>query len=158
MFSCAVDFGFLNEPELHRGHRAFCFGNKIDVFDGAFIESNRPVRIIMSDWCCDIKAVRQLHINRNICVCAVTRQRIHSENHECHCPQECLDIKDAVALFTSKAAYLTFEENKKGTIEVGKYADLVVLSDDIFQIDAQKIQDVAVLKTMVNGEFVFSKE
>ena len=47
---------------------------------------------------------------------------------------------------------------KKGTIEVGKYADLVVLSDDIFQIDAQKIQDVAVLKTMVNGEFVFSKE
>lgn len=83
---------------------------------------------------------------------------IHSENHECHCPQECLDIKDAVALFTSKAAYLTFEENKKGTIEVGKYADLVVLSDDIFQIDAQKIQDVAVLKTMVNGEFVFSKE
>ena len=48
--------------------------------------------------------------------------------------------------------------NKKGTIEVGKYADLVVLSDDIFQIDAQKIQDVAVLKTMVNGEFVYSKE
>ena len=53
---------------------------------------------------------------------------------------------------------MTFEENKKGTIEVGKYADLVVLSDDIFQIDAQKIQDVAVLKTMVNGEFVISKE
>lgn len=53
---------------------------------------------------------------------------------------------------------MTFEENKKGTIEVGKYADLVILSDDIFQIDAQKIQDVAVLKTMVNGEFVFSKE
>lgn len=40
---------------------------------------------------------------------------------------------------------------------MGKYADLVVLSDDIFQIDAQKIQDVAVLKTMVNGEFVFQK-
>ena len=101
--------------------------------------------------------VESFNVLENI-FCAVTRQRIHSENHECHCPQECLDIKDAVALFTSKAAYLTFEENKKGTIEVGKYADLVVLSDDIFQIDAQKIQDVAVLKTMVNGEFVFSKE
>ena len=101
--------------------------------------------------------VESFNVLENI-FCAVTRQRIHSENHECHCPQECLDIKDAVALFTSKAAYLTFEENKRGTIEVGKYADLVVLSDDIFQIDAQKIQDVAVLKTMVNGEFVFSKE
>lgn len=54
MFSCAVDFGFLNEPELHRGHGAFRFCNKIDVLDGAFIEGNRPVRIIMADWCCDM--------------------------------------------------------------------------------------------------------
>ena len=53
---------------------------------------------------------------------------------------------------------MTFEESKRGTIEVGKYADLVVLSDDIFQIAAQKIEDVTVLQTMVNGEFVFSKE
>lgn len=56
--------------------------------------------------------VESFNVLENI-FCAVTRQRIHSENHECHCPQECLDIKDAVALFTSKAAYLTFEENKK---------------------------------------------
>ncbi len=51
--------------------------------------------------------VESFNVLENI-FCAVTRQRIHSENHECHCPQECLDIKDAVALFTSKAAYLTF--------------------------------------------------
>ena len=49
MLSCAMDFGFLNEPELHRGHGAFRFSNKIDVLDCAFIESNCPVRVIMSE-------------------------------------------------------------------------------------------------------------
>ena len=68
MLSCAVNFRFLNEPELHRGHGAFRFSNKVDVLDSTLIEGNRPVRIIMPDRCCDIEAVRQLHINRNICV------------------------------------------------------------------------------------------
>ena len=69
MFSCAVNFRFLNQPELHRRHRAFRFGNKVDVFDGAFIEGNRPVRVIMTDWCCDIEAVRQFYIDGNIRIC-----------------------------------------------------------------------------------------
>ena len=68
MFSRTMYLGFLNGPELHGGHRAFRFGNEINVLDGAFIEGNRPVRIIVSYWRCDIEAVRQLHINRNICV------------------------------------------------------------------------------------------
>ena len=62
MLSCAVNFRFLNEPELHGGHRAFRLGNKVDMLDGTFIEGNRPVRIIVSYWRCDIEAVRQLHI------------------------------------------------------------------------------------------------
>ena len=56
MFPRTMYLGFLNEPELHRGHRAFRFGNEIDVLDSAFIEGNRPVRIIMPDRCCDIEA------------------------------------------------------------------------------------------------------
>ena len=68
MLSCTVDFRFLNEPELHGGHGAFRLSNKVDMLDGTFIESNRPVRIIVSYRRCDIEAVRQLHINRNICV------------------------------------------------------------------------------------------
>ena len=68
MLSCAVNFRFLNEPELHGGHRAFRLSNKVDMLHATFIESNRSVRIIMSDRCCDIEAIRQLHINRNICV------------------------------------------------------------------------------------------
>ena len=48
MFPRTMYLGFLNEPELHGGHRAFRFGNEIDVLDRAFIEGNRPVRIIWS--------------------------------------------------------------------------------------------------------------
>ena len=76
MLSCAMNFRFLNEPELHRGHGAFRLGNKVDMLDGTFIESNRPVRIIMPDRRCDIEAVRQLHINRNICVGVQIRCKI----------------------------------------------------------------------------------
>ena len=101
--------------------------------------------------------VESFNVLENI-ACAVTRQRIHSNNKECHCPRECLNVKDAVALFTSKAAYLTFDEAKTGTIEAGKYADLVVLSDDIFQTPPEDIAELSVLQTMVNGEFVFFNE
>ena len=46
MLSCTVNFRFLNEPELHGGHRAFRLSNKVDMLNGTFIESYRPVRII----------------------------------------------------------------------------------------------------------------
>ena len=52
-------------------------------------------------------------------------------------------------------AYLTFEENVKGSLEPGKLADLVVLSDDIMTCPVDKILDLTVLMTMVNGKVVF---
>jgi len=52
-------------------------------------------------------------------------------------------------------AYLTFEENVKGSLEPGKLADLVVLSDDIMTCPVDKILDLTVLMTMVNGKIVF---
>ena len=49
-------------------------------------------------------------------------------------------------------------ENKVGRLEQGKYADLVVLSEDLFQIDPLEIPNVQVDLTMVNGEIVFRNE
>ena len=48
-----------------------------------------------------------------------------------------------------------FQENKLGTIEKGKYADFVVLSDDITKIDPEDILDTYVLRTVVNAEDVY---
>ena len=48
-----------------------------------------------------------------------------------------------------------FAESRKGSIEVGKEADFVILSDDIMTIDDEKILEVKVINTFINGELVF---
>ena len=56
---------------------------------------------------------------------------------------------------TVKSAWAFFEDDIKGSIEVGKYADLVVLGRDILTIDPLQIKDIPVLMTMTNGKFVY---
>ena len=66
-----------------------------------------------------------------------------------------LSVEEAVRFYTSGAAYAEFQENVKGTITAGKLADFVILSDDIFTIDSEKIPDVKVLTTMMDGKIVY---
>ena len=54
-------------------------------------------------------------------------------------------------------AYITFEEDIKGTLEPGKLADMVVLSDDLLTIDPARILDVVVEKTILGGRVVFER-
>jgi predicted amidohydrolase YtcJ len=63
--------------------------------------------------------------------------------------------QEALRLATINNAYLTFEEDSKGSLESGKLADLVVLSDDILTCPEEKIKDLTVLMTMVNGKMVY---
>lgn len=70
---------------------------------------------------------------------------------------ERLDPLDALRLYTSSAAWLSFEEKSKGTIEVGKLADLVVLGGDILASDQGTLEDVAVDITMVGGQVLYSR-
>jgi predicted amidohydrolase YtcJ len=62
---------------------------------------------------------------------------------------------DALRAFTINGAYLSFEEDKKGSIEIGKFADLAVLSADLLTIPADEVHDIQVLLTMVGGITVF---
>ncbi len=70
-------------------------------------------------------------------------------------PGERMSREEALKAFTLWAAYAGFQEHVKGSIEPGKWADLVVLSDDIMQIDAEKIPDVLAEMTMIGGTIVF---
>jgi predicted amidohydrolase YtcJ len=62
--------------------------------------------------------------------------------------------KEAVRMYAANPPYLTFEENDKGTLEPGKLADLVVLSDDPLRCAEAEIRELQVLATVVNGRVV----
>ena len=70
---------------------------------------------------------------------------------------EAVTREEALYMFTKWAAYSVFEEDVKGTIEVGKLADLTVFSKDLMVIPEDEIMSSEVLMTIVNGRVVYSK-
>ena len=65
---------------------------------------------------------------------------------------ERLTVLEAIKMFTINAAKFAFEEDQKGSIEPGKAADLVVLSEDPFAVDPERIGKISVLMTLVDGK------
>ncbi|NHJ32372.1 MAG: amidohydrolase family protein, partial [Asgard group archaeon] len=51
----------------------------------------------------------------------------------------------------------SFEEDIKGSLEVGKFADFIILEENLYQVDPEKIKDVQVLMTFLGGEIVYQK-
>ena len=76
----------------------------------------------------------------------VTKQRI--------APKQALTRMEALRCATADGAYLTFDESKRGTLEVGKYADLAVLSADPLTIEESGIEGLTSLMTLVGGRIV----
>jgi len=71
--------------------------------------------------------------------------------------EESLTLEEALRAYTLNAAYASFDEDKKGTLEVGKFADLTVLSGDLATVLPEKIRDVVVEMVLVGGEIVYAK-
>jgi predicted amidohydrolase YtcJ len=59
---------------------------------------------------------------------------------------------------TRWAAYANFEEKEKGTIEKNKYADFVMLNENILTAKASHLRNIKVLQTFVNGEAVYQRK
>ncbi|MBU5625587.1 amidohydrolase [Oscillibacter sp. MSJ-2] len=72
-------------------------------------------------------------------------------------PQERLSRYEAVCLYTKNAAYSSFDEDKKGTIEVGKLADFTVFDQDVFGVQAPELLKIKVEKTYLGGREVYSR-
>lgn len=70
-------------------------------------------------------------------------------------PDQRIGREDALRLSSLGNAQLTFEEDQKGSIEVGKLADLIVLSEDIMSVPEERIEDIDVVLTMVGGDIVY---
>jgi predicted amidohydrolase YtcJ len=89
---------------------------------------------------------------------AVTRATLDGKNPGGWFPEQKLTVAEAVQAYTMGSAYAEFQENEKGSISVGKLADMVIVSDDIFTIEPAKIRDVKVLKTFVGGKLIWDPE
>lgn len=72
-------------------------------------------------------------------------------------PSEKLTREQALRAMTVNGAILSFEEQVKGSIEVGKYADLVVIDRDYLAVSEDQIKDIQVVFTMVGGKVVFAR-
>jgi hypothetical protein len=66
-----------------------------------------------------------------------------------------LDRTEALRLYTSGSAWISGEEGKKGTLEVGKFADFAVLSADYFSVPVEQIKDIESVLTVVGGKVVY---
>lgn len=73
-------------------------------------------------------------------------------------PEEKLSVQEAVALYTTGGAYVSLEEDVKGKLEPGYYADFVVLDQDLFAIVPEKIKETRVLATYVGGRCVYAAD
>ena len=62
---------------------------------------------------------------------------------------------EALKSYTINAAYGAFEEDKKGSIEIGKFADFTVFSQNLITVPDDKILDTKILYTIVNGKIEY---
>jgi predicted amidohydrolase YtcJ len=88
---------------------------------------------------------------------AVARKSIKGESGEGWHPEEAVSREQALKMFTINAAYAGFEENDKGSIEVGKLADFTVLSNDIMKIPESEILKTRCEITVVGGDVLFQR-
>lgn len=88
----------------------------------------------------------------------VTRKDLQSLPEEGWYPEERMSRFDAVKLHTIDAAYVSRDEDKLGSLECGKQANFVVVSDDVFEVAEDHIKDIKVLETYVDGECKYKCE
>jgi predicted amidohydrolase YtcJ len=86
---------------------------------------------------------------------AVTRQTLDGKHPDGWFPEQKISVEEAVRAFTMGSAYAEFAEKVKGSITVGKLADLVILDKDIFKIPPAEIDQLKVTMTIMDGRIVF---
>ncbi len=88
---------------------------------------------------------------------AVTRRTTDGKNPEGWFPEQKIPLEKALKGYTQNGAYAEFSEELKGSIAQGKLADLVVLSQNIFQVPAEKILETHIKTTIVGGKVIFQR-
>jgi predicted amidohydrolase YtcJ len=86
---------------------------------------------------------------------AVTRATLDGKNPQGWIPEQKITLPEAVEAYTLGSAFAEFQEKEKGSITPSKLADMVILSDNIFDIKPEAIRNVKVETTIVGGKIVY---
>ncbi len=89
---------------------------------------------------------------------AVTRQTLEGKPEGGWLPEQRVSLEQAIKAYTLDAAYAGRREKTEGSLEPGKVADFIILSQNLFEIDAHKIAETKVLLTIVGGRLAYQAE
>jgi predicted amidohydrolase YtcJ len=87
----------------------------------------------------------------------VARKNLDSKDGESFYPEQNLSLRDAVKSYTVEPHKLKVIRKMTGDIKIGKIADMVILSDDIFEIPEENIPNVKVDMTICGGKVVYKR-
>ena len=130
-------------------------GRYVENLDGWRLQHNNPLRSPMDHGITVAISSDILPIGPMVGIyAAVTRKGMTGNVYG---PEEAITREEAIRAYTASGAFLNFEENVKGSLQIGKFADMIVLSDDILTVDEEKIMDIVVEQTYVDGKLVYSR-
>ena len=128
-------------------------GRYSEYLDGARLQHNNPLRTPMDHGIHVAISSDILPIGPMVGIyAAVTRKGMSGKVYGA---DEALTVMEALRGYTLYGAYLTFEEQEKGSLEPGKLADMIVLDKDILTIDPNHIMDIRVEQTWLGGKLVY---
>jgi len=110
-----------------------------------------------SDW--PGTSAAQYHVHpRYTIYAAVSRKTIEGKPEDGWFPEERISVEEAIKAYTLNNAYATFDDDIRGSVEVGKLADLTVFDRNLLDIPHREILETQVVMTIVNGKVVYERD
>lgn len=126
----------------------------VETLAGAALEHNNPVAVPLKKGVLVSFGSDNLPIDPRVGLyAAVTRKGLSGTR--VFGPEEAVSIQDAIRLYTLNTTYISWDENKKGSLEPGKFADFIILDSDPLTIAADKLLTMKVEKTFIGGKQVY---
>jgi hypothetical protein len=145
----AYDIGITQQPNF----TYTLDGRYSEYLDGDRLQHNNPLRTPMDHGIHVAISSDILPIGPMVGIYAAVTRKGMSGN--VYGADEALTVMEALRGYTLYGAYLTFEEDQKGSLEPGKLADMIVLDQDILTIDPDHIMDIKVEQTWLGGKLVY---